>query len=156
MDTHVKALGLLNIIFGGISVLFGLAVFVFFGGPVGLYRTMNDDVLGFLLAGSVVFHMLLAIPCILVGVYLRSFMEWARGFAIVVSALNLLNFPFGCVVGGYGLWVLLTPETDPLFSDRRPRHTKKSPSPAKSPQTSTSEAKPKQSASARIIPSPRS
>jgi hypothetical protein len=155
MDTHVKALGLANILFGAMSVLCGLAVFAFFGSPVGLYRTMDDDVLGFLLAGSVVFHMLLAIPCILVGVYLRSFTEWARGFAIVVSALNLLNFPFGCVVGGYGLWVLLTPETDPLFSDRRPAAPKKSP-PARLPSTPAPQMKPKQSTSTRIVPSPRS
>jgi hypothetical protein len=155
MDTHVKALGLANILFGAMSVLCGLAVFAFFGSPVGLYRTMDDDVLGFLLAGSVVFHMLLAIPCILVGVYLRSFTEWARGFAIVVSALNLLNLPFGCALGGYGLWVLLTPETDPLFSDRRLTAPKKSP-PARLPSTSTPQTKPKQSTSTRIVPSPRS
>ena len=136
-------------------MLCGLAVFVFFGSPVGLYRTMNDDVLGFLLAASVVFHMLLAIPCILVGVYLRSFMEWARGFAIVVSALNLLNFPFGCVVGGYGLWVLLTPETDPLFSDRRPA-PKKSSSQARMTQTSLRKRSPNRQLRPRIVPSPRS
>ena len=155
MDKHVKALGTANIALGVFGVLFAAAVFIFFGGPVGMYRTMDDDILGILLAGSVVFHMLLAIPCILVGVYLRSFTEWSRSFAIVVSALNLLNVPFGCVLGGYGLWVLLAPETDPLFSDRRPVTAKKSAAPPAS-RTATVEAKPKKSASATIIPSPRS
>jgi hypothetical protein len=116
---------------------------------------MDDDILGILLAGSVIFHMLLAIPCIMVGIYLRSLTEWSRSFTIVVSALNLLNVPFGCVLGGYGLWVLLAPETDPLFSDRRPVTAKKT---AASPpaRAATVEAKPKKSASTTIIPSPRS
>src|SRR5689334_3920332 len=116
MDRHVKALGTANIFFGMFGVLFGLAVFVLYGGSLGMYRRMDDDIVALLLAGSVVFHMLLAIPCLIVGIYLRSFTEWSRSFGIVVSALNLLNAPFGSILGIYGLWVLLMPETDPLFS----------------------------------------
>jgi hypothetical protein len=162
MDKHVKALGIANISFGVFSVLFALFVFIFFGGPVGMYRAINDDILGILLAASVVFHMLLAVPSIAVGIHLRSFTEWSRSFAIVVSALNLLNVPFGCLLGGYGLWVLLAPETDPLFSDRRSAPAKKTatPSPSRTAaagaKTKTVEGKPKKSASTTIIPSPRS
>jgi hypothetical protein len=155
MDKHVKALGTANIAFGVFSLLFAIAVFILFGGPVGMYRTMDDDILGILLAGSVIFHMLLAIPCIMVGIYLRSLTEWSRSFTIVVSALNLLNVPFGCVLGGYGLWVLLAPETDPLFSDRRPVTVKKTAAPPAA-RAATVEAKPKKSASTTILPSPRS
>ena len=60
--------------------------------------------------------MLIGIPCIIGGVYLRSFTEWSRGLVIVTSALNILNCRSGAILGCYGLWVLLTPETDPLFS----------------------------------------
>lgn|SRR6476620_2122410 len=156
MDTHVKALSTANILMGVFGVLFGAAVFILFGGPVGMYRTMNDDILGILLAGSVIFHMLLVIPCIVVGISLRSFTEWSRGFAIVVSALNLLNFPLGCIVGAYGLWVLLAPETDPLFSARRPVIRKQTVSPVAPSHHLNSEAKPKKAPSTTIIPSPRS
>jgi hypothetical protein len=155
MDTHVKALGTANILFGVFGVLLGAIVFIFYGGPIGMYRTMDDDILGLLLAGSVVFHMLLAIPCILVGIFLRSLTEWSRSLAIVVSALNLLNVPLGCILGGYGVWVLLTPETDPLFSAKPA--VKKAPVPPAVPAQAThSEAKPKKAASTTIIPSPRS
>jgi hypothetical protein len=36
--------------------------------------------------------------------------------AIVVSALHLINIPFGTALGIYGLWVLLSPEAQRLFT----------------------------------------
>jgi len=35
-----------------------------------------------------------------------------------IAIVELLNFPLGTVLGVYALWVLLSPETDPLFSPR--------------------------------------
>jgi len=37
----------------------------------------------------------------------------------VISAVNILDVPVGTILGAYGLWVLLTPETDPLFDHAR-------------------------------------
>ena len=34
---------------------------------------------------------------------------------IVLSVLNVIVFPIGTVAGIYGLWVLLSKETEPLF-----------------------------------------
>jgi len=36
--------------------------------------------------------------------------------AIVLSVLGLVNFPFGTALGAYGLWVLLSKSTGPVFS----------------------------------------
>ena len=35
--------------------------------------------------------------------------------AIVLCAINLINIPFGTIMGVYGLWVLLNNETERLF-----------------------------------------
>jgi len=35
---------------------------------------------------------------------------------IVLSALDLLHVPFGTILGIYGLWVMLKPETEQLFT----------------------------------------
>ena len=39
----------------------------------------------------------------------------ARILTIVLSVLNLIIIPFGTLLGIYGLWVLLSQNTAPLF-----------------------------------------
>jgi hypothetical protein len=43
------------------------------------------------------------------------FRPWARLLMIVLSALDLLHFPFGTALGIYGLIVLLNEDTRKLF-----------------------------------------
>ena len=123
MDTHVKVLGYLHIVLGALGVLLALAIFAVFGGVAGVIGATADvgdaavaaPIIG--LVGSVVmvFILILSIPGMIVGVGLIKFRPWSRLFGIILSAISLLNFPFGTVIGAYGLWVLLTPETQPLF-----------------------------------------
>jgi hypothetical protein len=155
MDTHVKALGLANIIFGVSSIMLGLLALIVYGGPFGLYSSFMDY-MALLMVGSALFHVLIGIPCIIGGFYLRSFTEWSRSLVIVTSALNILNLPLGSILGCYGLWVLLTPETDPLFSAPPPDYRpKKAAAPAAAPQESARVVNPK-TTGATIVPSPRS
>jgi hypothetical protein len=72
--------------------------------------------LGPIATGTVLLHLLVAIPMMLAGAFLFRFAQWARIVMVVVCAVNLLNPPFGSALGVYGLWVLLMPETDPLFA----------------------------------------
>ena len=48
----------------------------------------------------------LGLPGLLAGIGLLRRRNWGRILAIIVSFLNLLNFPIGTVIGGYSLWVL--------------------------------------------------
>jgi hypothetical protein len=59
---------------------------------------------------------LLSLPGLVVGIGLTKFRRWARLGGVVLSALNLLNFPLGSALGAYGLWVLLSKESEPLFA----------------------------------------
>src|SRR3712207_8816414 len=52
-------------VFGVISAIVGVLLLVLYDGPVGLYQSVQDDIAGFLAAGSAVFHLLLAIPAII-------------------------------------------------------------------------------------------
>jgi hypothetical protein len=155
MDTHVKALGTANLIFGVCSFVLGLLVLIICGGPFALYNSFMDY-MALLIVGSVLFHILIGIPCIIGGFYLRSLTEWSRSLVIVTSALNILNLPIGSILGCYGLWVLLTPETDPLFSTPPPDYRpKKAAQPAAAVGESNRVANPK-ATGATIVPSPRS
>jgi hypothetical protein len=155
MDIHVRRLATFNILFGVISLFASAGLLLVFGGPVGIYQSTDDNIFGLLVAVSAVAHLLLSIPCIVGGAALKSLQEWSRGMLIVTSALNIINVPLGSILGAYGLWVLLTPETDPLFN-HEPAHrvANKGVSQAK---TGENEPAPSHKANtSTIVPSPRS
>jgi hypothetical protein len=125
MKQHVSILGILYIVFGALGVIAALSLLLIFGGAAGIvHMTASSDpdasiavpILGVL--GIVLFFPLafLSAPGIIVGVGLVKFRSWARIGGLVLSALNLLNFPFGTALAAYGLWVLLSKETEALFT----------------------------------------
>jgi len=123
MTTHVKALGILYAIFGGLGILAGLGFLLLFGGLASLV-SMTDmsggariaaPVLGGLGGLIFVIALALSLPALVGGIGLLQFRRWARILMIVISAIEILNFPFGTVLGVYGLWVLLSPQTQALF-----------------------------------------
>jgi hypothetical protein len=118
MDGHVRILSTLSMVFGALSGILGILTLIYFDGLGQLWIWAEaSGGLGFLAVGSVLFHLLIALPMLLVGYFLRQFVDWARYVMVCLCAVNLLNVPLGSVLGGYGLWVLMTPETEPLFLD---------------------------------------
>ena len=119
VEQHVKILAVLNIVLGGIGALAALAVLVVFGGLVGLVGTESGGgeaaILG--LIGGIAFFAVavLSVPCLIAGIGLLKFKSWGQILTIILSILNLMNFPFGTALGIYGLWVLMNKETKPLF-----------------------------------------
>ena len=75
------------------------------------------------IVGSVLMLIALAlsIPGIIGGWGLLKSKSWARILMIVLSALNLINIPIGTLLGIYGLWVLLSRDTELLFREPSPR-----------------------------------
>lgn len=124
MREHVKILGIVHIVYGCLTLLIGLAlagIFALTGTMVGLNAHDPDaviaiSVLGVIGTGLFLLFVVLSVPCILAGWGLMEVKPWARILTIVLSALNLLNFPLGTALGVYGLWVMLNPETEHMFS----------------------------------------
>jgi hypothetical protein len=125
MKQHVSILGILYIAFGALGILAAIAVLVLLGGAAGIAGMVADQdpdaavaapILGVL--GVVLFGLisLLSIPGLAAGVGLLNFRAWARVLGLILSALNLLNFPLGTLLGAYGLWVLLNKDTEALFT----------------------------------------
>ena len=116
MESHVKILGVLCILVGGFG---GLASIVFFGlfpGPAA--SAAYGPVIGYLAMGWMLLMLVLMIPAIALGVGLLNLRPWARSIGTIIAILELLNFPIGTALGIYALWVLMSPETDPLFNPR--------------------------------------
>jgi hypothetical protein len=68
-------------------------------------------------AALFVFWLCIGIPGIIAGIGLLKYKRWARILGIVLSAIRLISFPFGTILGIYGLWVLLNKETEALFEN---------------------------------------
>jgi hypothetical protein len=127
MQTHVKVLAILHIVFGALGVLAGIIVFAVMGGVAGMIH-MNHDadaanvipMLGGIGAIVMVFLLCASIPGIIGGIGLLSYRPWARILIIVISALELISIPIGTAVGIYGLWVLLTKDGAQLFEQQTP------------------------------------
>jgi hypothetical protein len=122
MDTHVKVLAWLYIVFGVLGTLFGLGMMALLG-IIGLAGAASDPdawmavpILGLTGVALGVFILMLSLPGIIAGAGLLKFRPWARILTIVISALNLVNFPFGTILGVYGLWVMLSNDGARLFA----------------------------------------
>lgn len=116
MESHVKVLGLLYILAGGFGGLAGIVFFLLLAGPSA--AAAYGPISGYMISGWMILMLILTIPTIIVGVGLLNLYRWSRSAATIIAILELLNFPIGTALGIYALWVLLSPETDPLFSPR--------------------------------------
>ncbi|MGE5570820.1 MAG: hypothetical protein ACM3S5_17440 [Rhodospirillales bacterium] len=122
MANHVRILAILHIVFGSLGVLAALAILMLFGGIAGVVNMRGDPdaavaapIIG-LIGGAIFFFIaILSLPGIVAGIGLLQYREWARILTIVLSALQLVNVPFGTALGVYGLWVLLQNQTTSLF-----------------------------------------
>ena len=124
MDLHVKLVAAFYIILGILGLMGSVMVALIFGGAAGIISMAATDDPDALLAvpivglvGSMLVLLIftLSIPGIIAGIGLLKRRPWARILTIVLSVLNLINIPFGTLLGIYGLWVLLAEDTARLF-----------------------------------------
>jgi hypothetical protein len=126
MDQHVKIIGILHVILGGMGVLAAVALLFLFGGIAGLVGAVDhtgdaavavpllSGIGGFLFIVCLIF----SLPSLVGGIALLKMAPWSRIFMIVVSVLYLLHIPIGTALGIYGIWALTKPETEALFARR--------------------------------------
>jgi hypothetical protein len=118
MHQHLKIVGWLHLVFGALGVL-SAVLFGGFGAIVGLFSGES----GGLMAGGImgllaIFIGILSLPSLLGGWGLLNYKPWARIVIIVLSVLNLLNIPFGTLIGGYSLWVLFNDQAQQILRAR--------------------------------------
>lgn len=62
------------------------------------------------------FLIFVSIPGLIAGVGLLKHKNWARILTLIISAIDLLNIPFGTALGIYSIWVLVQEETIQIFN----------------------------------------
>ena len=128
MDLHVKILAKIlaafHIVFGLLGLVAALGILIVFGGMAGAagFAAANEPdawlavpILSIIGSVLMLIALTLSIPGIIGGWGLLRGKNWARILMIVLSALNLINIPIGTLLGIYGLWVLLSKETELRF-----------------------------------------
>ncbi|WP_372773536.1 hypothetical protein [Mangrovibacterium sp.] len=120
MHKHVQIIGILYLILSCISL--GLAFFIhYLLNLIGAITGDQDANFILSIVANVLSTVLFAssIPGIIGAIGLLKFKEWGRILIIIISVINLLNFPIGTALGGYSIWALVQPETLSLFNKQQ-------------------------------------
>lgn len=118
MEKHVNVVAALQI---GFSIL-GIIIAAFIFAILQYIGDFVDDqeaevVLTIVANVIIVIFVLLALPGIIAGIGLFKKKEWARILTLILSVLDLVNFPIGTAVGVYSIWALSQTETVELFKN---------------------------------------
>jgi hypothetical protein len=111
MEKHINIVAALQIGLSILGILIGVFVFtvLYFVGDLS-----NDheaqSVLTIIARALVITMALLSLPGIIAGIGLFKRKEWARILTLIISVLDLINFPIGTAVGVYSIWALVQPE----------------------------------------------
>jgi len=116
MERHIRLLGILFIVWGALSILFGLGALIlmvmigaFTNGPhnVAIFATIALVFGGFSMATGI-----LEIIC---GWGLLNRRNWSRMLTIVLAIVNVIDPPLGTALGVYALWVLFNPDSQEIL-----------------------------------------
>jgi hypothetical protein len=116
LETHVRIVATINIAFGALFLV--LAAIVMFVMPsIGMASQDKEAIRVLSTIGAIGAGILAAIglPGIIVGIGLWKLQPWSRFAAMVLAAVNLINFPFGTILSFYMFWVLIRDDSAELF-----------------------------------------
>jgi riboflavin transporter FmnP len=116
MEKHLTAVAALQVGLSILGVLLGIFVFVLLTG-IGVIAQEKEAlfILSTIGTGVGLFLLIISVPGIIGGIGLFKRKEWARILVVILSAINLLNIPFGTALGIYSIWVLVQEDSIQLF-----------------------------------------
>ena len=122
MDRHVRLLGILATLWGGLATLVGVSMLslsagalAILWGPDGETVAIPAGVTAAVFASIGVFSLVWGVAHVWAAVLLRRRAGSGRVLMLGLAVVNLLVFPFGTGFGAYALWILLTNEGRRLF-----------------------------------------
>jgi len=116
MEKHINIVAALQIGFSILGLIIGGLIFtiLFFIGDF-VDEAEAQAVLSILANIVMVVIVILSIPGITAGIGLLKRKEWARILTLILSVLDLVNFPVGTAVGAYSIWAMVQPEVVEQF-----------------------------------------
>jgi hypothetical protein len=117
MENHVKAVGIIHIAFSVMGIIVAIAIFTGLN-LVTRLPDVEEEAARIIQAVAMIvpwFIIIFSLPGIVGGIGLLKYQGWARILVLILSFLNLLEFPIGTAVGIYSIWVLFDKRTEKLF-----------------------------------------
>ena len=123
METHVKVVGILWIIWGALGLIIGIFVasILIGAGLIANIESGDTEPLGILTIIATFItglFLILSLPDIIVGIGIMKRKQWGRILGFILAALNLLSIPFGTALSIYTFFVLLSPESQKIFEHK--------------------------------------
>jgi len=111
MEKHINVVAALQIGLSIFNLLIALLIFTIFKLIIGFVDDHNGEMILSIIANAIaILFIVLSIPGILAGLGLYKRQEWARILTLVISVIEVFNFPFGTAIGIYSIWALIQPE----------------------------------------------
>ncbi|RJR27805.1 MAG: hypothetical protein C4574_05770 [Candidatus Latescibacterota bacterium] len=125
MHKHLTAVGVLRIGYGIFGIFIAALVLLFTVGVGVLAYELDGDeealaVLSTIGVPIAIVVFALSALCVVGGVGVLKRKNWARYLTMVLSVLDLFNFPIGTALGIYCIWALVHDDTERLFAPPRP------------------------------------
>lgn len=119
LEEHIRIIAILYIVLGVLGLVAAVAVLVI-GAGAGLASGDPDAAIAGGTCGTIVAVIIavLSLPNLIAGLGLKNRREWARILTIILSVINLFNFPIGTAIGVYALWALLNDQSRAYFVPR--------------------------------------
>jgi len=117
MDKQVRLVAGLHIGFSILGFLGSITIYALLNLIGDFVDDKNAELILSIIATAIAGLMFFfSIPGFIAGLALFKYKEWARIVILIISALNLVNFPIGTALGAYSIWVLVQKETSDLFN----------------------------------------
>jgi hypothetical protein len=121
METHLKVVAVVNIVFGVLFLLGALFMLLAFGIASAITGSVGAPgwIPGFLAGLGVVFVVIVAafgLLYLFAGLQLNQRKRTGKALGFVTSVVSVFSFPIGTAFAAYAFWVLLQKETDALLA----------------------------------------
>lgn len=117
MEKHINAVAALQIGLSIFNLVIAFLIFTILKLVISFVDDQNGELVLSVIANVIaIIFIVVSIPGLLAGFGLFKRQEWARILTLIISAIEVFNFPFGTAIGIYSIWALIQPENVAVFS----------------------------------------